>query len=163
MVSPHKSLKPNQSFSIGEYSAKKLIFSPVGEKIVKKIPHIFHFQKWEIFRNCTFWGKKVSKLAFLGENCKNRVKSIKICTFWGKSFPSHLFFPPLLLFGRIFTYVIQSKAWQFLASWSNTHSTQNRTGHENENVTQWSPWTGFTILAVLQRLFVNFCDCEILV
>ena len=49
----------------------------VGEKIVKKFPHIFHFQKMKIFQNCTF-----------------RVKS----------FPPLLFFPPLLLFGIIFTY-----------------------------------------------------------
>ena len=46
---------------IGEYSAKKFIFFPVSEKIVKKFPHIFHFQKWKIVQNCTF----------LGENCQD--------------------------------------------------------------------------------------------
>ena len=30
---------------IGEYIAKKIYFSPIGKKIVKKIPHNFHFQK----------------------------------------------------------------------------------------------------------------------
>ena len=37
--------------NIGEYSAKKSIFSLAGEKIVKKFPHIFHFQKWKIVQN----------------------------------------------------------------------------------------------------------------
>ena len=35
--------------------------------IVKKFPHIFHFQKWKIFQNC----------AFLGKNCQDY-------HFWGK-------------------------------------------------------------------------------
>ena len=36
---------------IGEYSAlpQKFIFSPGGEKIVKKFPSIFHFQGWKSF------------------------------------------------------------------------------------------------------------------
>ena len=46
---------------------EKSYFSPAGEKIVKKFPHIFHFQKWKIFQNFTFLGKKLSRLAFFGE------------------------------------------------------------------------------------------------
>ena len=73
---------------------KKFIISPVGKKIVKKFPHIFHFQKWKIFQNCTFLGKivkisifgeKLQKFANLGVKIekKNRVKTIVICIFWG--------------------------------------------------------------------------------
>ena len=41
--------------STGEYYTKKHISSPAGKKIVKKFLHIFHFQKWKIVPNCTFY------------------------------------------------------------------------------------------------------------
>ena len=63
-----------------------------------------HFFWGEIVKIALF-GKITQKFANLGVKIeKNRVKSIKICTFRVKSFPKLLFFPPLLLFGRIFTY-----------------------------------------------------------
>ena len=37
-----------ETAGIGEYSAKKSIFSPAGKNIVKKFPHIFHLKKWKI-------------------------------------------------------------------------------------------------------------------
>ena len=68
-------------------------------------------------KNCQdyhFLGGKLQKFTNLGVKIeksrvkieKSRVKSIKFCTFWVKSFPPLLFFPtpPVLLFGRIFTY-----------------------------------------------------------
>ena len=45
---------------------QKIIFSLIGEKIVEKFPHIFHFQKWKFVQNRTFWGKQLSRLAFFG-------------------------------------------------------------------------------------------------
>ena len=94
---------------------QKFIFSPRGEKIVKKFPPIFHFQGWKSFLIYTFLGKNFQdwlffgkNLQFFGKNGKNLQilggKSIKIGIFWVKSFPPIIFFPPLLLFGRIFTY-----------------------------------------------------------
>jgi len=72
---------------IGEYSAKKIIFSQTSEKIVKKISPYFSLSEVE---NCPklqfFWEKIVKISIFWGKIVKiekNRVKSIKICTFWG--------------------------------------------------------------------------------
>ena len=56
--------------AIGEYSAKKNYFFPGRKKIVKKFPNIFHFQEWKIVQNCTFLGKKLSRLAYFGEKLK---------------------------------------------------------------------------------------------
>ena len=94
--------------------AQKNIFFPVSEKIVKKFPPIFHSQGMEKFPNLHFFGKNFSRLALFwqkfaifGEKLQIlRGKSIKIGIFWVKSFPPLIFFPipPLLLFGRIFTY-----------------------------------------------------------
>ena len=52
---------------------KKFIFSLVSKKIVKKFPHIFHFQKRKIFKIALF-EKKLSRLAFFWEKLQN-------CTF----------------------------------------------------------------------------------
>ena len=62
-----RSKRESKAGPIREYSAKKLIFSPVGEKIVQKFPPIFHFQKWKIFQNRTFLGKNSLDYHFLGE------------------------------------------------------------------------------------------------
>ena len=110
---------------------KNFVFSPLGEKIVKKFPPIFHFQEWKSVQICTFLEKIVKIYTFLGKNCQDIhffeknltkialfwVKIAKICTFWGKKYQNLQFFwvkvsphsysvhtPPLLLFGRIFTY-----------------------------------------------------------
>ena len=65
----NKESDQSQATIIVEYSAKKIsIFSRAREKIVKKLPHIFHFQKWNIVQNCTFLGKKLPRFAFYGEN-----------------------------------------------------------------------------------------------
>ena len=76
---------------------EKSIFSPVKEKIVKKIPPIFTLRSGKlskialflekIVKISIFLGGKLQKFANLGvKNEKNaffRVKSIKNCTFWG--------------------------------------------------------------------------------
>ena len=54
----NKESDQSQATIIVEYCAKKIsIFSWAREKIVKKLPHIFHFQKWNIVQNCTFLRK----------------------------------------------------------------------------------------------------------
>ena len=61
---------------------------------------------------------------------QNRVKRIKICTFWGKSFPhAYSFPPPVLLFGRIFTYDRYSFKKYILASSQMSNCRQEESGH----------------------------------
>ena len=62
--------------SIGEYSAKKSIFSPAGEKIVKKISPYILLSEVENCPKLHFVGDKLSRLAFFGEKLKNRVINI---------------------------------------------------------------------------------------
>ena len=47
----YKDWKIAMEGGIVEYSAKKINFSLAGEKVMKKFPHIFHFQKWKIVQN----------------------------------------------------------------------------------------------------------------
>ena len=79
---------------IGEYSARKNIFSSVNEQIMTKIsPVFFTFWSWK-FSKIALFGEKLSRLAFFGgklqkickfrgKNWTIRVKSIKICTSCG--------------------------------------------------------------------------------
>ena len=62
---------------IGEYSARKNIFSSVNEQIMTKISPVFF----------TFWSRKLSKIALFGEKIvKISIFGYKLQKFRGKTF-----------------------------------------------------------------------------
>ena len=59
----------------------KIILSLVGEKIVDKFTPIFHFQKLKSVEIYTFFGKNLSRFAFLCKNFLNTdmVEGVLFC------------------------------------------------------------------------------------
>ena len=91
------------------FCQKKLFLPRPAKKLWKNFPIFLTFRSGNLSKIALFWEKKLSRLANLGVNIENRVKSIKIALFWVKITLPHSYFfspisPPLLFFGRIFSY-----------------------------------------------------------